>query len=81
MSSDIFGIESPDDVKCEFEYNGVVYPRWIGKGAHMPRAEILKIAMLSANICPTKRDDVLRVTIKTRKELARWKPTNQKPAW
>ena len=70
--------ENPDDFRVEFVYQDTQYGRWVGA---MDRKDALRIAMLSANICPSKRDDVVRVTIKTRKELARWKPTNQKPAW
>jgi len=47
----------------------------------MDRKDALQIVMLSENISPSLRRDLVRVTIKTRKELARWKPTNPKPAW
>ena len=81
MSSDIFGIESPKDVRCEFEFNEVAYSRWIGNGAGLPRSEILKIAMLSLSICPTNINKLSRIVIKQRKEFEKWKQPNRKPAW
>lgn len=81
MSNEIFGIESPKDVRCEFEFNGIVYSRWIGNGAGLPRSEILKIAMLSSSICPTNINKLSRIVIKQRKEFEKWKQPNRKPAW
>jgi hypothetical protein len=70
--------DSPDDLRVEFVFHGKQYGRWVGA---MDRKDALQIVMLSENISPSLRRDLVRVTIKTRKELARWKPTNQKPAW
>ena len=70
--------DSLDDLRVEFFYQGKQYARWVGA---MDRKDALQFVMLAENISPSLRRDVVRVTIKTRKELARWKPTNQKPAW
>ena len=70
--------DSPDDLRVEFVFHGKQYGRWVGA---MDRKDALQIVMLSENISPLLRRDLVRVTIKTRKELARWKPTNPKPAW
>ena len=70
--------DSLDDLRVEFFYQGKQHARWVGA---MDRKDALQFVMLAENICPSKRRDLVRVTIKTRKELARWKPTNQKPAW
>ena len=70
--------ENLDDLRVEFVYLGNQYGRWVGA---MDRKDALQFVMLAENISPSLRRDLVRVTIKTRKELARWKPTNQKPAW
>jgi hypothetical protein len=70
--------DSPDDLRVEFSFQGKQHARWVGP---MDRKDALRIVMLSENISPSMRRDLVRVTIKSRKELARWKPTNQKPAW
>jgi len=70
--------DSPDDLRVEFFFQGKQYGRWVGA---IDRKVALQTVMLAENICPSMRRDLVRVTIKTRKELARWKPTNQKPAW
>ena len=70
--------ENPDDLRVEFFYQGKQHARWVGP---MDRKDALRIVMIAENICPSLRRDLVRVTIKTRKELARWKPTNQKPVW
>ena len=70
--------DSLDDLRVEFFYQGKQYARWVGA---MDRKVALQTVMLAENICPSKRRDLVRVTIKTRKELARWKPTNPKPVW
>jgi hypothetical protein len=70
--------ENPDDLRVEFVFHGKQYGRWIGA---MDRKDALQFVMLSENISPLLRRDLVRVTIRTRKELARWIPTNQKPAW
>lgn len=70
--------DSLDDLRVEFQYQGKQYSRWVGA---IDRKEAIRCVMLAENICPTKRRDLVRVTIKTRKELARWKPTNPKPVW
>ena len=70
--------DSPEDLRVEFVFQGKQYGRWVGA---INRKEALQIAMLSENISPIKRHELVRVTIKTRKEIARWKQTNQKPAW
>ena len=70
--------DSPDDLRVEFFFHGKQYGRWVGA---MDRKDALQIVMLSENISPSLKGDLVRVTIKTRKELARWKPTNQKPVW
>jgi hypothetical protein len=70
--------DSDDDLRVEFVFRGKQYGRWVGA---MDRKDALQIVMLSENIPPSLRRDLVRVTIKTRKELARWKPTNPKPAW
>ena len=70
--------ENPDDLRVEFFYQGKQHARWVGA---MDRKDALQFVMLAENISPSLRRDLVRVTIKTRKELARWKPTNQKPAW
>ena len=70
--------DSPDDLRVEFVFHGKQYGRWIGA---MDRKDALQFVMLSENISPLMKRDLVRVTIKTRKELARWKPTNPKPAW
>jgi hypothetical protein len=70
--------ENPDDLRVEFFFHGKQHARWVGA---MDRKDALRIVMLSENISPSTRRDLVRVTIKTRKELARWKPTNPKPAW
>ncbi|NDG63931.1 MAG: hypothetical protein EBY29_10770 [Planctomycetes bacterium] len=70
--------ENLDDLRVEFVFQGKQYGRWVGA---MDRKDALQFVMLAENISPSLRRDLVRVTIKTRKELARWKPTNQKPAW
>jgi hypothetical protein len=70
--------DSPDDLRVEFFFQGKQYARWVGA---MDRKDALQFVMLAENISPSLRRDLVRVTIKTRKELARWKPTNPKPAW
>ena len=70
--------ENPDDLRVEFVFHGKQYGRWIGA---MDRKDALQFVMLSENISPLMKRDLVRVTIKTRKELARWKPTNPKPVW
>jgi len=70
--------ENPDDLRVEFVFQGKQYGRWVGA---MDRKDALQFVMLAENISPSLRRDLVRVTIKTRKELARWKPTNLKPAW
>ena len=70
--------ENPDDLRVEFFYRDKQHGRWVGA---MDRKDALQFVMLAENISPSLRRDVVRVTIKSRKELARWKPTNQKPAW
>ena len=70
--------ENPDDLRVEFVFRDKQYGRWIGA---MDRKDALQFVMLAENISPSLKGDLVRVTIKTRKELARWKPTNQKPVW
>jgi hypothetical protein len=70
--------DSLDDLRVEFFYQGKQHGRWVGA---MNRKDALQFVMLAENISPSLRRDLVRVTIKTRKELARWKPTNPKPAW
>ena len=70
--------KNPSDFRVEFDYLGVHHHRFVRS---MARSDAIRIVMLSCGICPTKRRDLVRVTIKTRKEIAQWKPTNQKPAW
>jgi hypothetical protein len=70
--------ENPDDLRVEFFYQGKQHARWVGA---MDRKDALQFVMLAENISPSLRRDLVRVTIKSRKELARWKPTNPKPAW
>jgi hypothetical protein len=70
--------ENPDDLRVEFVFRDKQYGRWVGA---MDRKDALQIVMLAENICPSMRRDLVRVTIKSRKELARWKPTSPKPAW
>ncbi len=70
--------DSPDDLWVEFDYGERHIARWVGK---MSRADAIVQVMRAENIDPTKRRDLLRVTIRTRKEIAKWKPQNQKPAW
>jgi hypothetical protein len=70
--------DSPDDLRVEFFFEGKQHGRWIGA---MDHKEALRFVMLAENIAPNRRRELERVTIRRRKELARWNPTNQKPAW
>tara|TARA_R110000868_G_scaffold192806_4_gene437377 strand:+ start:832 stop:1080 length:249 start_codon:yes stop_codon:yes gene_type:complete len=70
--------DSPDDIRVEFIFQGKQYGRWVGA---MDRQDALRIVMLSENISPIKRRELTRITIRQRKEIERWNPVNQKPAW
>ena len=70
--------ENPDDLRVEFSFQDKQYGRWVGA---MDRKDALQFVMLAENIAPNRRRELERVTIRRRKELARWNPTNQKPAW